>query len=181
VLRGPARLIRELHVGEHPPNLRPAAPGEDPLWPSDPTQRIATLGPRIPHNPLRTIFNDPGTASNYARSWRDLRRRQYLFWIIVLSFLPAMLLSLAIINLLRNDAPEYFGAAIGAVWLAAYVAADFHLHHFRCPRCHGLFSAGYGGQLSRSCTHCQLANGASPFMDDASGEPSHNAAGQPHR
>jgi hypothetical protein len=131
-------------------------------------------------NPSRLMANHSEAVSNYVRNWRDLRRRQYLFWIVVLSFVPAVLLSILIVNLLGSDVPQYFGAAIGAAWLAAYVAADCYLHHFRCPRCQGLFHIGYVGQIARCCMHCRLANGTPAFADKASSESAHEAAEQPH-
>ena len=37
---------------------------------------------------------------NYLRSWRDLRRREFLFWFFVLSYVPGILLIIVVVNVL---------------------------------------------------------------------------------
>jgi hypothetical protein len=49
------------------------------------------------------------TDSEYSRSWRDLRRREFLFWFFVLSYVPGILLVIVLLNTFEPDLPEHLG------------------------------------------------------------------------
>jgi len=52
------------------------------------------------------MWTDP----EYLRSWRDLRRREFLFWFFVLSYVPGILLIIIIINAFDQGALEHLGS-----------------------------------------------------------------------
>ena len=49
------------------------------------------------------MWSDP----QYLHSWRDLRRRELLFWFFVLSYVPGMLLIIAAVDVIGRDLPEH--------------------------------------------------------------------------
>src|SRR5262245_63418738 len=73
---------------------------------------------------------------NYLRSWRDLRRRELLFWFFVLSYVPGILLIIVVVNVLDYDAPEHIGIYFSAAWLAGFVGTSIYRQNFWCPRCY---------------------------------------------
>jgi hypothetical protein len=95
----------------------------------------------------------------YLRSWRDLRRRDLLFWFFVLSYVPGILLIIVVVNVLDHDAPEHIGIYFSAAWLAGFVGTSLYRQNFRCPRCHQFFFRRYMlvDPYSRNCVHCNLA------------------------
>ena len=94
----------------------------------------------------------------YERSWRDLRRRELLFWLVVLSYLPGVLLTILAVSLFRYDVPDQFAFWVGGGWIASYLALAFYRRGFRCPRCHDFFLRRGRNQTSSShtCAHCEL-------------------------
>ena len=101
--------------------------------------------------------------SEYLRSWRDLRRREVLFWLVVLSYVPGILLIIWIVNEIRDDVPEHMFAFLSAAWIAAFVAAAAYRQRFRCPRCGQLLFRrliGFGPD-SPKCLSCRLPRWAS--------------------
>jgi hypothetical protein len=66
------------------------------------------------------------TNPQYLRSWRDLRRRELLFWLFVLSYVPGMLLIIAAVDVIGRDLPAHIGAYFSAVRVAiVFSSADF--------------------------------------------------------
>jgi hypothetical protein len=99
---------------------------------------------------------------DYARSWRDLRRREAAFWIVVLSYLPGVALALLAVHLIRHDVPEHFALWVGGGWIATYVMANLYRLGFRCPRCRCSFFRPRMEQSGHAptCAHCNLPRGA---------------------
>ena len=97
----------------------------------------------------------------YLTSWRDLRRRELLFWFFVLSYVPGILLIIIIVNVFEHDAPEHIGIYFSSAWLAGFVGTSLYRQNFRCPRCHRFFFRRYMlvDPYSRNCVHCNLACG----------------------
>jgi len=95
----------------------------------------------------------------YLRSWRDLRRRELLFWFFVLSYVPVVLLIIVVVNVLDHDPPAHIGIYFSAAWLAGFVGTSLYRQNFRCPRCHEFFFRRYLliDPYSRNCVHCNLA------------------------
>ena len=61
----------------------------------------------------------------YLTSWRDLRRRELLFWFFVLSYVPGILLIIVIVNVFEHDLPEHIGMYFSGAWLAGFAGASF--------------------------------------------------------
>ena len=95
----------------------------------------------------------------YLTSWRDLRRRELLFWFFVLSYVPGILLIIIIVNVFEHDLPEHIGMYFSAAWLAGFAGTSFYRQSFRCPRCHQFFFRRFMfvDPQSRSCVNCNLA------------------------
>jgi hypothetical protein len=108
--------------------------------------------------PGRTMWTNP----QYLHSWRDLRRRELLFWFFVLSYVPGMLLIIAVVDVIGRDLPQHIGAYFSAAWLAGFGVASVYHQNFRCPRCHRFFFRRV--RLSETgackCMNCGLARGA---------------------
>ena len=95
----------------------------------------------------------------YVRSWRDLRRRDLLFWFFLLSYVPGILLIIVVVNVLDHDAPEHIGIYFSAAWLAGFVGTSLYRQNFRCPRCHNFFFRRFRfvESYTRNCLNCNLA------------------------
>jgi hypothetical protein len=116
----------------------------------------------------RMAIGFAGANRDYARSWRDLRRRERAFWIVVLSYVPGVGVAIMAVHLIRHDVPEYFAPWVGGGWLATYVIATFYRRSFRCPRCQHFFLGRTmdRGDSAQSCAHCELPR-ESPQDPDA--------------
>jgi hypothetical protein len=75
----------------------------------------------------------------YLRSWRDLRRRELLFWFFVLSYVPGILLIIFVVNVFYHDVPEHMGMYFSVAWLVGFVATSLYRQNFRCSRCRHFF------------------------------------------
>jgi len=106
----------------------------------------------------RTMWTDP----RFLSSWRDLRRRELLFWFFVLSYIPGMLLIIAAVNAIGSDLPKHIGAYFSVAWLAGFGGASLYYQNFRCPRCHQFFFRRLRllEPYARNCVNCNLACGA---------------------
>ena len=105
-----------------------------------------------------TMWADP----NYLRSWRDLRRRELLFWFFVLSYVPGVLLIFVVVNLFDHDALEHIGIYFSGAWLAGFVGTSLYRQNFRCPRCRRSFFRRFRfiEPYARNCVNCNLARWA---------------------
>jgi len=99
---------------------------------------------------------------NYPRSWRDLRRRELLFWFFVLTYVPGFLLIIVAVNVFNRDVPEHVGIYFSLAWLAGFVGASLYRQNFRCPRCRRFFFRRFRPvePRARNCVNCNLARGA---------------------
>ena len=100
-----------------------------------------------------------GSDPEHLRSWRDLRRREFLFWFFVLSYVPGILLIIVVLNAFEHDLPEHLGVYFSMAWLVGFVGTGLYRQSFRCPRCHHYFfrRPGFADPYARSCLHCKLA------------------------
>ena len=99
------------------------------------------------------LWADP----EYLQSWRDLRRREFLLWFFVLSYVPGILLIIIIINAFDHGALEHLGVYFSVAWLAGFVGASLYRQNFRCPRCHHFFFRRFRFVNARNCVNCDLA------------------------
>ena len=105
------------------------------------------------------MWTDP----EYLRSWRDLRRREFLFWFFVLSYVPGILLIIVIVGTFDYALPEHLGVYFSIAWLAGFVGTGLYRQSFRCPRCHHYFFQRLGlvDPDARKCMNCRLTAWAS--------------------
>jgi hypothetical protein len=98
----------------------------------------------------------------YLRSWRDLRRRELLFWFFVLSYVPGILLIIFVVNVFYHDVPEHMGMYFSVAWLVGFVATSLYRQNFRCPRCRHFFFRRFRliEPYARNCVNCNFAWGA---------------------
>jgi len=103
-----------------------------------------------------------GSNPEYVRSWRDLRRREFLFWFFVISYVPGILLIIVLVNLFSLDMPEHMGMYFSAVWLVGFSGSDLYRQNFRCPRCGRFFFGRFRflEPYARNCVNCNLVRGA---------------------
>jgi hypothetical protein len=108
------------------------------------------------------MFTQDLDGSTYARRWQDLRRREILFRLITVFYVPVVLAALLALNALHNDVPEHFGAWAGVGGIAGFLSAALYRQRFRCPRCGEFFFRQliHYREEAQSCTHCHLPLGA---------------------
>jgi hypothetical protein len=61
-----------------------------------------------------------------ARCAPSRRRSETFRWVIILSFLPGMLISMIVFGLFARDVPASFPIWICGAWLTAYVATELY-------------------------------------------------------
>jgi len=134
------KLICQVHVSQLPQNRLLE-------------RQVYSIPPQLSSSEC-TMWADP----NYLRCWRDLRRRELLFWFFVLSYVPGILLIIVVVNVLDHDAPEHIGIYFSAAWLTGFVGTSLYRQNFRCPRCHQFFFRRFMlvDPQSRSCVNCNL-------------------------
>jgi hypothetical protein len=100
--------------------------------------------------------------SEYLRSWRDLRRREFLFWFFVLSYVPGIAIIIVLMDRFGSDVLDRIGTYFSAAWLVGFAGASFYRQHFHCPRCHKFFFRRFKllEPYARNCVNCNLACGA---------------------
>ena len=117
-------------------------------------ERQVSIPPQLSSSEC-TMWADP----NYPRSWRDLRRRELLYWFFVLSYVPGILLIIVVVNVLEHEAPEHIGIYFSAAWLTGFVGTSLYRQNFRCPRCRRFFfrRLRFIEPYARNCVNCNLA------------------------
>jgi hypothetical protein len=99
------------------------------------------------------------TEGPYAAAWRDLRRRQWLMWAVYLTFFPSSwLLSAIDAKLLHHHMSPNVVILAGTLWFIAFIASNFWISAWRCPRCHEEFTKAtwYRNAMTRHCLSCGL-------------------------
>lgn len=101
-------------------------------------------------------------ALHYAGSWRDLRRRELVFYGLFLSLMPVEI----VVTTLGNDpALPHLAWVIlqttGILWLPAWMAAGVYKNLLKCPRCGNRYSSSVGRAVpANKCSSCGLERGA---------------------
>jgi hypothetical protein len=95
----------------------------------------------------------------YLRSWRDFRRREFLFWFFVLTYVPGMVFIIVLMVSFDSDVLYRIGTFFSAAWLVGFAGASLYRQNFRCPRCHEFFFRRFKllEPYARNCVHCNLA------------------------
>jgi hypothetical protein len=113
-------------------------------------------------------MTEPRPDRQYLDSWRDLRLRKRLFYLVVLGF-PVLWIGLrflvALISPPPQDIPFRADPWIPVAYIVMWIATGIYLNFYRCPRCEKLFFLGTPGVIffKRSCVHCGLADNEKNF------------------
>lgn len=111
---------------------------------------------------MKPLLKMPGFGTHasqiYQRSWQDLRRRDLVFKLVVVSYVPGMALAILATEVFANYVSTRLAVYAAAVWLTMFVAVDLYRQAFRCPRCdHHFFRRSiWRGPDSRNCLNCDL-------------------------
>jgi hypothetical protein len=104
-------------------------------------------------------------AMNYDPQWRNLRKRNRLWWSVFLGLIPAIILIGFALDLISPELAKRTSDTIFFyAWMAAFAAASIYAGGFRCPRCgKRYFRTRLGGvnAFARKCPHCGLPKWAS--------------------
>jgi hypothetical protein len=96
------------------------------------------------------------SGERYKHGWRDLRRRETVFWLTAVSFVPGVLLIMLVISNFQDDVPQHFGTWVGGSWLSTIFATGLYRRLFRCPRCRKFFFRWGFDQNPFACASCKL-------------------------
>jgi hypothetical protein len=99
--------------------------------------------------------------TDYSVAWQDLKRRERIFGILFLTYIPAGLaIGVPLSKRVHSGWPFY---VVSGMWMAAVAFSYLRYVWWRCPKCHerffykGLFS----NPITRRCLHCGLKMWAS--------------------
>lgn len=92
----------------------------------------------------------------YTQQWLEYRKRDTLFWIIFLGFLPGV--GLIGIPLSRLLGLEELAMVVAGIWIFAFAIAANYRAFWRCPRCRKPFfhKWWYNNFFATKCLHCKL-------------------------
>ena len=112
--------------------------------------------------PVELFWCEMWVDPEYLQSWRDLRRREFLFWFFVLSYIPGILFIIVVVDRFNNDLLDHIGTYFSSAWLVGFGSASLYRQNFRCPRCHRFFFRRFKllEPYARNCVNCNLASGA---------------------
>ncbi len=98
--------------------------------------------------------------NNYQAEWAELRRRERIFLIIFLSYLPVTM-ALGLVSKYLIAIPDDLTAIILTLWIPAFLLAFIWRIGFQCPRCRQKFFSGERrtNAFARKCMHCHLPKG----------------------
>ena len=86
-----------------------------------------------------------------AAGLRNIRKRRWFLWSLIIVYVPAVWISLTVT---RSDRAT---AVVFGVWLVLLIVAVFFVTTAKCPRCGNLFHMhGITPLYLRNCLHCQL-------------------------
>src|SRR6185503_13965867 len=94
---------------------------------------------------------------SYQRRWQEYRKRNTLFWVIALTYMPGVALSsIPLSRTFDSQKPVYM---VAMLWMVAGTVAGFHRNNLKCPRCgHPFFRKTwwYDNWFAGKCVHCKL-------------------------
>ena len=104
---------------------------------------------------------------NYDESWRNLRTRIRLFWIIWAGGIPVIMLVVIPLSHVFRNATLWVGGGLGVLWLGGFAVAGIYRSLFRCPRCGRRFFLGsrWLNPYARKCLNCGLKRWSSAVSD----------------
>lgn len=92
----------------------------------------------------------------YTAQWLEYRKRNTLFWLVFLGFMPGVLLiGIPLSRLLNVD---NVAGLVAIIWMVAFVITGNYRAFWRCPRCRKPFfhKWWYHNFFARKCVHCKL-------------------------
>lgn len=92
------------------------------------------------------------------RDWRDLDRRETLYLVVTIGYVPFVLSLLLAATFVAGDVPRWFGIAAGLGGISAFYGCSAYLQSFRCPDCGFRFNEALG-RGAKQCAHCHLERG----------------------
>lgn len=103
--------------------------------------------------------------SHHKNSWRSLRIRTYVFWIVFITWIPALVTLWIMVSVIfPRPYVLPIGLGIGATVFALYIWSMVNLLTFRCPSCGRRFLLKFPHLIfpnRRRCVHCGLRRGSS--------------------
>jgi len=98
--------------------------------------------------------------TNYASAWHELRRREFIYWLIFFTFLPGVVGLIKLLDWLSAGLGDHAGQWIAIAWGGAWILSGYWRTTFRCPRCGERFVADRWWETrslrSPECIHCGL-------------------------
>jgi hypothetical protein len=95
----------------------------------------------------------------YQKEWEEYKKRQKVFWLVFLCFIPFILLFRLIGNLFQSltssgDIGSLGFIVFGIVW----TICGIRLQYWKCPQCGKAFHTKWywNNILSSKCLHCKL-------------------------
>jgi hypothetical protein len=116
---------------------------------------------------LAVSFARMDADSGYTQAWRDYRKRRFVLWTVVLTFIPCIITSVFLIgaplSALTGIDAYYFVLPILVFWTIMLMVAYLRLQFFCCPRCGKWFFTTFFLWLflshrpfARKCVNCDL-------------------------
>jgi hypothetical protein len=103
----------------------------------------------------------------YAAAWRAYRGWSRAFWLVFVTYLPALALSDHVVRRIYGDTANTITTVMAFVWMIAFVMTGYFKSNFACPRCGEMFfrtwddrpwRAGWrSAPFARRCQHCGLS------------------------
>jgi hypothetical protein len=115
----------------------------------------------------------PQADGPYSAAWRRYRLWSWAFWIVFVSYLPAMASLNRVLRPMRDSGNVIFFAAL--LWMVAFAVIGYQKSNFECPRCGELFFRKFDDRrwrrdwlhnpFARRCMHCGLPKWAARDPD----------------
>src|ERR1700730_5261358 len=113
---------------------------------------------------MKTSMQRRDLVSAYQERWQTYRRRRNLFFLLLATYIPCILLSRTAVEHGIGDSGVWYFFVMA--WSTAAMMAGIWTNVLVCPRCGKLFFWGswpHRGFLQRRCVHC----GLSKFAEDS--------------
>jgi len=96
------------------------------------------------------------SGGDYSRQWRDLCFRSWLLLLTFVFYLPAMAVSVFLLDKLSPGLGKLSVLWLFGGWWAMLAILSFYQTSFRCPHCGGWFgsSDSWNNPIAGRCLHC---------------------------
>jgi hypothetical protein len=98
--------------------------------------------------------------SDYIEQWKELRKRERLFWGLLLGYIPGVIVLSYFLK--GSFQSEKAFEVVAVLWLLFCAIAGIRLNKFPCPRCGSPFfyKRWFHNPYAKRCLHCELPKGA---------------------